>query len=73
MKLNKKLQRFSLLSAGLFLLTGLFQIHAQELKFVMCGGEVRAADQKVIDAFQASHAGVKVNMEAVPWGTCQDK
>ena len=73
MKLNKKLQRVSLLSAGLFLLTGLFQIQAQELKFVMCGGEVRAADQKVIDAFQASNSGVKVNMEAVPWGTCQDK
>ena len=73
MKLNKKLQLVSLLSAGLFLLTGLFQIQAQELKFVMCGGEVRAADQKVIDAFQASNSGVKVNMEAVPWGTCQDK
>jgi multiple sugar transport system substrate-binding protein len=39
----------------------------------MCGGEVRAADQQVIDAFKASNPGVTVNMEAVPWGTCQDK
>jgi len=46
---------------------------SQELHFIMCGGEVRAADQTVIDAFQASHPGVTVNMEAVPWGTCQDK
>ena len=73
MKMLKKIQRISLIGASLFLLMGLFQIQAQELRFIMCGGEVRAADQKVIDAFQASHAGVKVNMEAVPWGTCQDK
>lgn len=46
---------------------------AEELHFIMCGGEVRAADQKVVDAFEAKHPGVKVNLEAVPWGTCQDK
>ncbi|EAR51365.1 putative periplasmic solute-binding protein of a sugar uptake ABC transporter system [Oceanicola granulosus HTCC2516] len=46
---------------------------AQELHFIMCGGEVREADQKVIDEFTASREGVTVNMEAVPWGTCQDK
>ncbi len=46
---------------------------AQELHFIMCGGEVRPADQKVIDDFIAAHAGVTVNMEAVEWGTCQDK
>jgi multiple sugar transport system substrate-binding protein len=46
---------------------------AQELHFIMCGGEVRAADQAVIDQFIADHEGVTVNMEAVPWGTCQDK
>ena len=39
----------------------------------MCGGEVRAADQAVVDQFIADHDGVTVNMEAVPWGTCQDK
>jgi multiple sugar transport system substrate-binding protein len=46
---------------------------AQELHFIMCGGEVRAADQKVIDTFQADNPGVTVKMEAVEWGTCQDK
>jgi multiple sugar transport system substrate-binding protein len=46
---------------------------AQELKFIMCGGEVRPADQVVIDKFQADNAGITVAMEAVPWGTCQDK
>jgi multiple sugar transport system substrate-binding protein len=46
---------------------------ATELHFIMCGGEVRAADQKVIDAFQAANPGVTVKMEAVEWGTCQDK
>lgn len=44
-----------------------------ELHFIMCGGEVRAADQVVIDEFTAANPGVTVNMEAVEWGTCQDK
>ncbi|MCF2870665.1 sugar ABC transporter substrate-binding protein [Octadecabacter sp. G9-8] len=47
--------------------------HAQELHFIMCGGEVRAADQAVVDQFEADNDGVTVNLEAVPWGTCQDK
>ncbi|NCO87130.1 MAG: sugar ABC transporter substrate-binding protein [Rhodobacterales bacterium] len=46
---------------------------AQDLHFIMCGGEVRPADQVVIDQFIVDHPGVTVNMEAVPWGTCQDK
>jgi multiple sugar transport system substrate-binding protein len=45
----------------------------KELHFIMCGGEVRAADQAVVDQFEADFEGVKVNLEAVPWGTCQDK
>jgi len=40
---------------------------------ILCGGEIRPADQIVIDAFEAKNAGVTVNAEAVPWGTCQDK
>ncbi|MCV6824792.1 MULTISPECIES: ABC transporter substrate-binding protein [Halocynthiibacter] len=44
-----------------------------ELHFIMCGGEVREADQAVVDQFIADHDGVTVNLEAVPWGTCQDK
>lgn len=46
---------------------------AQELHFIMCGGEVRPADQAVIDTFTAENPGVTVKMEAVEWGTCQDK
>jgi len=46
---------------------------AQEVHMIMCGGEIREADQTVITAFEASHDGVTVNAEAVPWGTCQDK
>ena len=46
---------------------------AQELHFIMCGGEVRAADQAAADEFIAENPGVTVNIEAVPWGTCQDK
>ena len=48
-------------------------IQAQELHFIMCGGEIRYADQTVVDAFTAANPGVTVNIEAVPWGTCQDK
>lgn len=59
-------------AAGLMAGTAL-SAQAQELHFIMCGGEVRAADQKVIDQFQADNAGVTVKMEAVEWGTCQDK
>lgn len=47
--------------------------HAKELHFIMCGGEVREADQAVVDQFIADNEGVTVNLEAVPWGTCQDK
>ncbi len=72
MNLFKKMTRSLALAAGLAMLFGA-SAHAAELKFIMCGGEVRAADQEVIDAFTAKNPGVKVNMEAVPWGTCQDK
>ncbi len=43
------------------------------IHFIMCGGEVREADQAAIDEFKAENPDVEVNMEAVPWGTCQDK
>ena len=59
-------------AAGLLAGTAL-SAQAQELHFIMCGGEVRPADQAVIDKFQADNAGVTVKMEAVEWGTCQDK
>ncbi|MEP3036498.1 MAG: sugar ABC transporter substrate-binding protein, partial [Pseudoruegeria sp.] len=40
--------------------------HAADLHFIMCGGEVREADQAVVDQFVADHEGVTVNLEAVP-------
>ena len=69
MKTTQIIKHVSLISSVVLLLTGFFQIQAQELRFIMCGGEVREADQIVIDDFRASNPGVTVNMEAVPWGT----
>ena len=46
---------------------------AQNLQFIMCGAEIRGADQNAVDAFMAANEGVEVVIEAVPWGTCQDK
>ena len=48
-------------------------VQAEEIHMIMCGGEIRAADQAVIADFEKSYSGVTVNAEAVPWGTCQDK
>ncbi|MDP4891353.1 sugar ABC transporter substrate-binding protein [Cypionkella sp.] len=62
------------LSVAAALLAGsALSAQAEELHFIMCGGEVRPADQKVIDTFIGENPGVTVNMEAVEWGTCQDK
>jgi multiple sugar transport system substrate-binding protein len=59
---------------GALLLSGTaMSVQAEELHFIMCGGEVREADQAVVDQFEADNDGVTVNLEAVPWGTCQDK
>ena len=63
----------TLMVAAALLGCSAFSASAQELSFIMCGGEVRPADQVAIDKFQVDNPGVKVNMEAVPWGTCQDK
>jgi multiple sugar transport system substrate-binding protein len=62
------------LALGAVLLSGTaLSAQAQELHFIMCGGEIREADQRVVDEFTGKHDGVTVNLEAVPWGTCQDK
>lgn len=71
MKLMKLTCAAALLSSGATV--AMADGHAQELHFIMCGGEVRAADQAVVDQFEADNDGVTVNLEAVPWGTCQDK
>lgn len=42
------------------------------LSFIMCG-DLRPSDQATLDQFQKDNPGVKVTMEVVPWGTCQDK
>ena len=68
MKNIKKALFLALLGAGF-----MAPVQAEEVHMVMCGGEIREADKAVIAAFEASHAGVTVNAEAVPWGTCQDK
>ncbi|MDC0239676.1 sugar ABC transporter substrate-binding protein [Candidatus Thioglobus sp.] len=68
MKNIKKALFLAVLGAGL-----MAPVQAEEVHMIMCGGEIRDADKAVIAAFEASHAGVTVNAEAVPWGTCQDK
>jgi multiple sugar transport system substrate-binding protein len=71
------MKTFNTLTLGAVLLggsaLGAMAQEGTELHFIMCGGEVREADQIVIDAFTAANPGVTVNMEAVEWGTCQDK
>jgi multiple sugar transport system substrate-binding protein len=72
------MKTFNTLTLGAALLCGsalgAMAQEAPELHFIMCGGEVRPADQVVIDAFMAAYPGdISVNMEAVEWGTCQDK
>jgi multiple sugar transport system substrate-binding protein len=71
------MKTFNTLSLGAVLLAGsalgAMAQEGTELHFIMCGGEVRPADQIVIDEFTAANPGVTVNMEAVEWGTCQDK
>jgi multiple sugar transport system substrate-binding protein len=68
MKLLKSLALAATLLGGTAL-----SVEAKDLHFIMCGGEVRPADQVVIDKFKADNPGVNVKMEAVEWGTCQDK
>ncbi len=68
MKNIKKALFLALIGAGF-----MAPVQAEEVHMILCGGEIRPADQIVIDAFEAKHSGVTVNAEAVPWGTCQDK
>ena len=64
----------SILTALLVTLFSSFQsMAATEMHGVMCGGEIRQADQDVVAQFMSDSPGVNVTMEAVPWRTCQDK
>ena len=68
------MKQFTKLGLAALMLSGsALSAQSQELHFIMCGGEVRAADQAAADEFIAENPGVSVNIEAVPWGTCQDK
>ena len=68
MKNIKKALFLAFIGAGL-----MAPVQAEEVHMIMCGGEIREADQVVIAAFEAKYSGVTVNAEALPWGTCQDK
>ena len=63
----------SLLTAFIVTLFSSFQSMAVDVHGVMWGGEIRPADQAVADEFMKDNPGVNITMEAVPWGTCQDK
>ena len=64
----------SLFTAFFVTLFSSFQSMAETvLHGVMCGGEIRPADNAVVEQFMADNSDVNVTMEAVPWGTCQDK
>lgn len=45
---------------------------ATDLSVILCG-DARPADQTVVDQFQKDNPDIKVSIEQVPWGTCQDK
>ena len=58
------------------LFISLFSVNAfaaTDVHGVMCGGEIREADMTVINKYMADNPDVNITMEAVPWGTCQDK
>ena len=60
----------------LFYLLVYFSVNAfaaTDVHGVMCGGEIREADMTVINKYMADNPDVNITMEAVPWGTCQDK
>ena len=64
---------YSLFSAFVISFFSFNSMAATEMHGVMCGGEIRQADQDVVNQFMTDNPDVNVTMEAVPWGTCQDK
>ena len=68
------MRHIRILAIGAALVAGsAASVQAQELHFIMCGGDVQEFDQVVVKEFEAKNPGVTVNLEPVPWGTCQDK
>ena len=64
---------YSLLTTFIISLFSINAIAATDVHGVMCGGEIRSADLDVINKYMADNPDVNITMEAVPWGTCQDK
>ncbi|KZL05433.1 Cyclodextrin-binding protein precursor [Pseudovibrio axinellae] len=61
------------MAAGAAALITASSAQSAELHFIRCGDDGLDADRKVVAAFEAANPGTTVNMESLPWGTCQDK
>ena len=66
----KKISSFLVLA--IFSLTG-FNAFAKDVHGVFCGSELRPNYVEIADEYMKNNPGVNVTLEAVPWGTCQDK
>ena len=66
----KKLSSFLIIS--IFSLTG-FKSFAADVHGVFCGSDLRPNYVEIADEYMKNNPGVNVTLEAVPWGTCQDK
>ena len=64
---------YSLLTTFTISLFSINTMAATDVHGVMCGGEIRSADLDVVNKYMADNPDVNITMEAVPWGTCQDK
>ena len=66
----KKLSSF--LTIAILSLVG-FKAYAADVHGVFCGSELRPNYVEIADKYMEDNPGVTVTLEAVPWGTCQDK
>jgi multiple sugar transport system substrate-binding protein len=66
----KKLSSF--LTIAILSLVG-FKAYAADVHGVFCGSELRPNYVEIADKYMEDNPGVNVTLEAVPWGTCQDK
>ncbi|GHB23024.1 ABC transporter substrate-binding protein [Pseudovibrio japonicus] len=62
-----------LAAAGAGAMLGASAAQSAELHFIRCGDNGLDQDRQVIAEFEAKYPGNTVNMESLPWGTCQDK
>jgi ABC-type sugar transport system, periplasmic component len=66
----KKLSSF--ITIAILSLTG-FKAYSADVHGVFCGSELRPNYVEIADEYMKNNPGVNVTLEAVPWGTCQDK